>query len=344
MRNGRANHLEKGLALFRARANWKHPVYLIHAVTARCNASCEFCAWKYSGDSDAELTTEEIKRLYRDARRSGFFWLSLWGGEPLVHRDIGEIAQHAHRLGFATNMVTNGFLLERKMDEVVPFVDRICISVDHPSEKHDEIRGVKGLYERIINTTKKLRRKYPQKTVLYIYTMFKKNIDPASVKKMAELTRTMRVVGVFNPLRDEAASEASGDIDLKQFIASDEELSESFKLLRRLKKHGYPILNSYTYINKLIKGHPKYHCHWPKFIMPIEANGDVVDCMFWGKRTIDNVRDKRFSAILKNPRLRELAGEDGEGCSKCVSLHRVEISEICEGNLEPLLSWARAML
>ena len=30
-----------------------------------------------------------------------------------------------------------------------------------------------------------------------------------------------------------------------------------------------------------------------------------------------------------------------EACHKCLSVHRVEISEICQGNFEPLASWAQ---
>lgn len=337
------NYLEKGVALLEARFNWKHPLYLIHAITSRCNAKCEFCAWKYHNDFTGEMTTEEIKKLYCDARRTGFIWLSMWGGEPLLHRNVGEIAQYAHKLGFVTNMVTNGFLLEHKMEEVVPFVDRICISVDYPSEKHDEIRGVKGLYEKIINATKKIKKKFPKKKILYNYTMYKENIRIDTLKEMSKLLKSIKVVGVFNPLRDEAASDIPATIDLKDFVASDEEISEAFTLIKQLKKENYPIVNSYTYIDKLIKGLPKYHCHWPKFMLPIEANGDVVDCINWGEKIIDNVKEKPFSTVLKNPRLKALAGKDGEKCCKCVSIHRVEISEIYEGNFEPILSWAKLL-
>ena len=71
----------------------------------------------------------------------------------------------------------------------------------------------------------------------------------------------------------------------------------------------------------------------------IEANGDVVDCMHWGTRPVANVKDLPFNEILRHPRLRALAGPDGEACHKCVSIHRVELSEVWDGNLEPLLSW-----
>jgi hypothetical protein len=61
--------------------------------------------------------------------------------------------------------------------------------------------------------------------------------------------------------------------------------------------------------------------------------------MHWGTRPVANVSDLPFDEILKSPRLQELAGKAGESCHKCVSIHRVEISEVWEGNLEPLRSW-----
>jgi hypothetical protein len=82
-----------------------------------------------------------------------------------------------------------------------------------------------------------------------------------------------------------------------------------------------------------------YRCHWPKLMLPVEANGDVVDCMHWGTRPIGSLRQARLAEILTRPRLGELMGAAGEACHKCVSIHRVEISEVWEGNLEPLRSW-----
>ena len=92
-------------------------------------------------------------------------------------------------------------------------------------------------------------------------------------------------------------------------------------------------------MNMMRQGPPVYRCHWPKFMLPIEANGDVVDCMHWGTRPIDNLGRTPLAEVLRHPRLRALAGEEGERCHKCVSIHRVEISEVGNGNLEPLRSW-----
>ncbi|MBL8717268.1 MAG: radical SAM protein [Myxococcales bacterium] len=332
--------LELTTDLVRARLGRGHPLYLVHALTARCNARCGFCAWNPDFyDPKQQLTTDEITQLYTDARQAGFAGVSIWGGEPLLHPDFGALVAHARGLGLATHMVTNGFLLERKLDAVVEHVDRVCISLDHPSEKHDELRGIKGLYGKILSATKALRARAPDKQIVFVVTMQKANVDPATVTRLADVMRELGVLGIWNGLRQEAAT-SGGDTGIDAYAASQEDLARAFATLRSLKERGYPILNSMTHLDMMRAGPPVYRCHWPKFMLPIEANGDVVDCMHWGTRPIGNVRQTPFAELLASPRLRALAGAEGEACHKCVSIHRVEISEVCEGNLEPIRSWA----
>ena len=113
----------------------------------------------------------------------------------------------------------------------------------------------------------------------------------------------------------------------------------AFEALADLKRRGYPIMNSKTHMGMMQDGPPVYRCHWPKFMLPVEANGDIVDCMHWGTRPVGNLKQARLAELLENPRLKQLAGATGEKCHKCVSIHRVEISEVCSGNLEPITSW-----
>jgi MoaA/NifB/PqqE/SkfB family radical SAM enzyme len=339
VRNERANAFELARLIVGARLRWRHPIYLVHALTARCNARCGFCAWNPDFyDPREQLSTVAIKQLYTCARGAGFIGLSIWGGEPLLHPDFAELVRHAHSLGLRTHLVTNGFLLERRLDAVVPHVDRVCISVDHPSRKHDELRGIPGLFDRIVEATRSLRRRSPRKQIVFICTLQKGNTDLATIRGMADLLAELGVLGIFNGLREEAAT-SGGGADLSAYLPTQDQLSEAFTALEGLKRRGYPILNSYTYLEMMRSGPPVYRCHWPKFMLPVEANGDVVDCMHWGTRPIGNLKTATFSEILASPRLRELAGAAGEGCHRCVSIHRVEISRVCDGHLEPLRSW-----
>ncbi|MFW5876250.1 MAG: radical SAM protein [Myxococcota bacterium] len=339
MTTGRVTALEAARALASARFRRRPPVYLVHALTARCNARCGFCAWNPDFyDPSDQLPTDAIEQLYTDAREAGFIGLSVWGGEPLLHRDFGRVMRHAKGLGLHTNMVTNGFLLDRKMDDVLAYVDRIAISVDHPSSRHDEMRGIPGLFDKIVGSTREIRRRAPQMPIAFVYTMQRENIDAGTLREMAELLRSLGVVGVFNGLREEAATD-DADAALDAYAAPPDQLARAFVTIAELKRQGYPIQNSHTYMGMMQQGPPIYRCHWPKLLLPVEANGDVVDCMHWGTRPLGNVRQTPFAEILRSPRLRELAGEAGESCHKCVSIHRVEISEVARGNLEPVRSW-----
>jgi MoaA/NifB/PqqE/SkfB family radical SAM enzyme len=337
--NERANVFEITRQLIGARLRVGHPIYLVHALTARCNARCGFCAWNPDFyDPKQQLSTEAIERLYTDARRAGFIGLSIWGGEPLLHPEFERLVRHAHGLGLRTNMVTNGFLLQKKLEPVARYIDKVSISLDHPSSKHDELRGIRGLFDAIVSGTQAFRKRAPDKRVIFVCTLQKANVDPPTIRALAELMADLGAVGVFNGLRLEAATDAV-DPELSRYAPSDAELGAAFSLLGELKRRGYPILNSHTHLGMMAKGPPVYRCHWPKYMLPIEANGDVVDCMHWGTRPIANLKETSFDDVLRHPRLRELAGKTGESCHKCVSIHRVEISEVSDGNLEPVRSW-----
>jgi MoaA/NifB/PqqE/SkfB family radical SAM enzyme len=335
----RASAFEVTRQLAGARFRFKHPIYLVHALTARCNARCGFCAWNPEFyDPKEQLSTPAIKRLYSDARRQGFIGLSIWGGEPLLHPDFEDVVRHAHELGLITNMVTNGFLLEKKLDAVARHIDRVSISLDHPSSKHDELRGIRGLFAKIVDGTRALRLRAPEKTIVYVCTLQKANVDVATLRELAEMMADLGVLGVFNGLREEAAT-AGDDGRLSEYAPSQSELRAAFDALAELKRRGYPILNSHTHMSMMREGPPVYRCHWPKFMLPVEANGDIVDCMHWGTRPIGSLKQKSLSELLESPRVKELGGAEGERCHKCVSIHRVEISEVSSGNLEPIKSW-----
>lgn len=76
----------------------RKPFLLSHMITSACNANCEFCYWK-NRFSD-ELTYEDIAKLYQEAKKHGFKILSLWGGEPLLRKDVSEILKAAKKMTF----------------------------------------------------------------------------------------------------------------------------------------------------------------------------------------------------------------------------------------------------
>ena len=103
--------------------------FIFHFLTTlRCNCNCESCFWKDNSVKN-ELTLEEIKRIYLEAKEEGFLISILWGGEPTLRKDIAEIIKFAkYEADFAfcplvfNSSISNYFLTTQCLNEKVPKV------------------------------------------------------------------------------------------------------------------------------------------------------------------------------------------------------------------------------
>jgi len=119
--------------------------------TRTCNLACVHCrAAAMDKPYEGELTTAECLRVMDEIAEVGKPIIILTGGEPLLRKDILELARYGKSKGFRMTMAPNGTLLTpevaRKM--VDSGIERISISIDGSSaETHDAFRQVKGAFE-----------------------------------------------------------------------------------------------------------------------------------------------------------------------------------------------------
>ena len=72
-----------------------------------------FCnAWKVKNPE--ELDTEKAKKIVGELDDIGVNILGITGGEPLIRKDLEEIALQASRQGIIVGVNTNGTLLKPK--------------------------------------------------------------------------------------------------------------------------------------------------------------------------------------------------------------------------------------
>jgi pyrroloquinoline quinone biosynthesis protein E len=121
------------------------PFGLLAELTYRCPLACAYCSNPLElGAYDDELTTAEWRRVFAEARELGVLQLHLSGGEPLLRRDVVELARAAHELGLYTNLVTSAIGLSRRRAEQLRAagLDHVQVSVqaDEPALS-DRIAG-----------------------------------------------------------------------------------------------------------------------------------------------------------------------------------------------------------
>ena len=64
------------------------------------------------GYSNGELTTEEWKRVIREAAALGVLQIGFSGGEPLARSDLAELIRAAREAKLYTNLITSGIGLD----------------------------------------------------------------------------------------------------------------------------------------------------------------------------------------------------------------------------------------
>ena len=122
---------------------------------------------------------DEWDRALRSLGRAPY-WITVSGGEPLLRKDAVEIIRRAyeHCRPAILNIPTNGLLPDRisgAVGEVTAACPRtrvvVNLSLDGWGDDHDRIRGVRGNFERAIETYQQLRALDAPNLTLGVHTV-----------------------------------------------------------------------------------------------------------------------------------------------------------------------------
>ncbi|MBW2325325.1 MAG: 12,18-didecarboxysiroheme deacetylase [Deltaproteobacteria bacterium] len=127
----------------------KRPV-VVWNITRRCNLKCVHCyAHAKNIPFDNELSTTEGKNLIDDLAEFGVPVILFSGGEPLVRKDLPELADYAVKKGMRAVISTNGTLITPQTARTLKNIglSYVGISLDGMEEINDRFRGVKGAFK-----------------------------------------------------------------------------------------------------------------------------------------------------------------------------------------------------
>jgi 12,18-didecarboxysiroheme deacetylase len=127
----------------------KKPV-VVWNVSRRCNLKCVHC-YAHAKDMEFpdELSTAEGKALLDDLAGFGCPVVLFSGGEPLMRKDLIELADYAVKKGMRAVISTNGTLITPAVAQELKSVglSYVGISLDGMEEVNDRFRGVKGAFK-----------------------------------------------------------------------------------------------------------------------------------------------------------------------------------------------------
>jgi MoaA/NifB/PqqE/SkfB family radical SAM enzyme len=144
-----------------------HPEHIYLTLTAHCNLRCKGCRYGRDFMPGEQLPLSIVREVLEDAKELKFEVVRLYGGEPLVHKDIGKIVEYCSHLGLRTYLTTNGIALKQKIDELYAAgLRKIQIGLYGVGEDYDEYVQRKDRFRRVEEGLAYARERYGDKVKL----------------------------------------------------------------------------------------------------------------------------------------------------------------------------------
>lgn len=174
----------------RATGRKRYPLVLMLEPLFRCNLACAGCG-KIQHPKEVLKRHLSPEECFNAVEECGAPIVSIPGGEPLLHPQIGEIVAGLVRRKKYVYLCTNALLLEKKLDLFTPSKYlSFSIHLDGPREEHDAAVCREGVYDAVIPAIKAaIARGFRVTTNSTLFN----NSDP---KRVRELFDTLADLGV----------------------------------------------------------------------------------------------------------------------------------------------------
>ena len=310
--NRRSDRLPSHLLQF---SEDKKPV-VVWNMTRRCNLKCVHCyAAATNKPNPDELTTEEAKLVIDDLASFGAPVILFSGGEPVMRKDLPELALYAREKGMRAVISTNGTLITPEKAKKFKEIDLsyVGVSLDGLRETNDKFRGAKGAYDAAIEGIRNCMAEGIK--VGLRFTMNSNNVqDIEGIFEVLERERIPRVCfyhlvysGRGNQMIEEDLSHEETRAAVDLIMSSTKDMFD-----RGIQEEVLTVDNHadgpYIYL-RLLKEDPDRAKEVYELLQMNEGNssgigigciswdGSVHADQFWRHHTFGNVRTRKFSEI-----------------------------------------------
>lgn len=313
------------------------PIVIIY-VTEGCNLKCVTCS--YRQPLPGELSFEEIKDLAGTLAKYGLKHIVYSGGEPLLRRDFPEICRVFAGHGVKQTLLTNGLLLEKRIDDIRQYFSEIIVSMDGANpDTHNKIRGVNS-FEIILKGIAKTLAVENRPEVSIRTVLQKQNFrELEALIGLAKKTGISRVSFLAADVSSDAygrdtrgavedesriALNATEITELRSIIdilAVKYEKEFSSGLISESPEKLHHIADYYDALaSRGSMPFPKNLCNAPMVSAVITSTGDIHPCFFLP--SFGNIRRNSFTELINSPSIintrKQVSKMEPVRCKECV--------------------------
>lgn len=328
----------------------KRPV-VVWNITRRCNLKCVHCyAHAKNIAFDNELSFGEGKILLDDLAEFGVPVMLFSGGEPLVRKDLPELAAYAVKKGMRAVISTNGTLITPQVAQTLKDIglSYVGISLDGMEEINDRFRGVEGAFRLALKGIENCK-----KAGIKVGLRF--TINKSNAGQIPEIFKLLEDMDIPRVCFYHLVYSGRGSKLVKEDL-SHEESRKTVDLIMDLTKQLHDRNNPkevltvdnhadgpYLYL-RLLKENPERARKVLELLKMNEGNssgigigcvswdGEVYADQFWRHYSFGNVRNRPFSEIwsdTSDPLMKKLKEKKRHAKGRCTACRWLDI---CAGN------------
>jgi len=280
------------------------PVLAELALTYRCNNACRFCyagcgtdAAQAAASRRPERSTADFKRIidvFADQARVPFF--SFTGGEPTLRDDLGELIAYARERRLATNLVTNGTLIDahRAREYREAGLGSAQVSVEGPGpDLHDRLVGRPGAFRECLSGIAALQ-------AAGIPTQTNTTITRDNRDAVREMPAFLAGLGISRFAMNLFIPTIPGPEADRLFVSYEEIGPVVDELAREARRAGLVFYwyspTPFCSFNPIARGFGNKSCAAADGLLSVAPDGAVLPCSSWDE-PLGNLFEQDFKSI-----------------------------------------------
>src|SRR5579875_8960 len=152
-------HIAAHIMRERLRGNDKFPLVLQLEPLYQCNLACAGCG-KIQHPNDILARRLSVQQCIDAVEECGAPVVSIAGGEPLIHKEIDQIAAELIKRRRFVYLCTNAILMRKKLDLFKPSpYFSWSVHIDGLRERHDESVCRNGVFDKAVEAVREAKRR-----------------------------------------------------------------------------------------------------------------------------------------------------------------------------------------
>lgn len=296
------------------------PKWIAWEITRRCNLRCVHCrsSSEIEVQGHPDFSTEEAFRIIDDISSYAKPVIVLSGGEPLMRKDVFDIAKYGTEKGLRMCLATNGTLVTDEICENIKAsgIKIVSLSLDgSTAEVHDNFRDEIGAFEGTINAARLFKKHGIEFIINSSFTKRNQEEIPKVYKLAKELGATAWYMFMIVPTGrgEEIMNELISKEDYEKILEWHYQMEKDERdilvrptcaphyyriVLQKSKEEGVKFERRTL---KFSTGGSK-GCIAGQLICLINVDGDVIPCSYF-PMSAGNIRRQTFKDIWENSEL-----------------------------------------